>query len=119
MPSIKETPSPTGPCAWIPWAWTGIPHYLDRNSGGGGELFPRDAEMIMPALQQYGLGERTARRVRADWQQRGLAEVRPDQDNALCLTVKMDVQTGLDGLDAVVTGLGAQAGLDGNGVVEA
>ena len=75
--------------------------------------------MTMPALQQYGLGERAARRVRADWQQRGLAEVRPDQDNALCLTIKMDVQTGLDGLDAVVTGLGAQAGLDGNGVVEA
>jgi DNA segregation ATPase FtsK/SpoIIIE-like protein len=78
-----------------------------------------NGRMTMPALQDYGMSDRTARRVRADWNQRGLAEVRPDQDNALCLTVKMDVQAGLGGLGAVSTGPGAQGGLDGSGVEEA
>jgi len=76
-----------------------------------------NGRMTMPALQDYGMGERTARRMRADWNGRGLAVIKPDQDNALCLTIKMDVQTGLDGLDAVGTGRDALAGLDGNGVV--
>lgn len=75
--------------------------------------------MTMGALQDFGMTERTARRVRADWQGRGLAKITPEQDNALCLTVKMPVQAGLDGLDAVWTGLDGQAGLDGNGAAEA
>jgi hypothetical protein len=75
--------------------------------------------MTMDVTQKYGMGERTARRVRADWLARGLAVVRPDQDNALFLTVKPDVQAGLDGLDAAWTGLDGQAGMDGFGAVEA
>jgi hypothetical protein len=78
-----------------------------------------NGRMTMPALLDFGMSDRTARRTRADWQQRGLAAVRPDQDNALCLTVKMDAQTGLGGLYAVGAGLGAQGGLYANGVAEA
>lgn len=78
-----------------------------------------NGRMTMGALQDFGITERQARRVRADWMQRGLAKIEPNQDNALCLTVKMPVGTGLDGLDGVRTGLGGQAGLDVDGVVEA
>ena len=76
-----------------------------------------DGKMTLTALQSYGMPERAARRLREDWQTRGLAEMRPDRDNALCL-----VETGLDagsdgldaGLDAVRTGLDVQGGLDAN-----
>lgn len=75
--------------------------------------------MTMGALQELGITERQARRMRADWNMRGLAKIDPSQDNALCLTVKMPVQAGSDGLDAVRTGLDGQAGSDGGGVMEA
>ena len=42
--------------------------------------------MTRDALRRYGLGEREARRLRREWEARGLAERRPDQDNALCLS---------------------------------
>ena len=85
-----------------------------------------DGRMTMNAVQEFGYSERQARRVRADWQSRGLAKIDPARDNALCLSVQAGldaVQAGLDvqdggldavqtGLDAVRTGLGALAGLD-------
>ncbi len=44
-----------------------------------------NGRMTREALKRYGLGEREARRLRKEWEDRGLAERRPDQDNALCL----------------------------------
>jgi len=78
-----------------------------------------DGRMTMTALQELGITERQARRMRADWSMRGLAKIDPNQDNALCLTVKMPVQAGSDGSDAVRTGLDGLAGLDMTGAVEA
>jgi len=42
--------------------------------------------MTRAALRAYGLGKREAERLRSEWRRRGLAMIRPDQDNALCLT---------------------------------
>jgi hypothetical protein len=105
-----------------------------------------NGRMTIPALLEYGQGDKTARRTRADWQERGLAEVRPDQDNALCLTVKAPLasqpedagrnspqmageprnlggnstgQTGLSGSVQVCPGLSGQAGLSTGGALEA
>ncbi len=45
-----------------------------------------EGRMTREALRRYGLGEREARRLRREWEARGLAERRRDQDNALCLS---------------------------------
>lgn len=73
-----------------------------------------DGKMTLTALQSYGIPERAARRLRDDWRTRGLAEMRPDRDNALCLAQTTGLDTGSDGLDAVRTGLDGQGGLDAN-----
>jgi hypothetical protein len=81
-----------------------------------------DGKMTLTALMTFGMPERAARRLREEWQMRGLAEMRPDRDNALCL-VETGLDAGLDGsdtgsdgldagLDAVRTGLDVQGGLD-------
>ncbi len=44
-----------------------------------------EGRLTLKALTEMGLPEREARRLRRDWQARGLAAPRPDQDNALCL----------------------------------
>ena len=44
------------------------------------------------ALVALGYSQRAARALRRDWQVRGLAEIRPDSDNALCLVAGRFVQ---------------------------
>jgi DNA segregation ATPase FtsK/SpoIIIE-like protein len=46
-----------------------------------------NGRLTIKALTEMGLSEREARRLRDDWQARGLAIKRPEQDNALCLAV--------------------------------
>ena len=115
-------------------------YYMDKRAIGAGSasgmteaeerlaFFLRDhydGKMTLTALQAYGMPERAARRMRDDWQARGLAEMRPDRDNALCL-VKSGLDGGSDGLDmgldgldvglvAVRAGLDVQGGLDAGG----
>ena len=57
-----------------------LARWLQAHTGG---------RMTREALRRYGLGEREARRLRKDWEARGLAERRPDQDNALCLSASV------------------------------
>ncbi len=54
-----------------------LARWLLENSNG---------RMTRDALRRYGLGERESRRLRKEWEMRGLAERRRDQDNALCLS---------------------------------
>jgi DNA segregation ATPase FtsK/SpoIIIE-like protein len=75
-----------------------------------------DGKMTITALQAYGMPERSARRIREDWHFRGLAVVRPDRDNALCLADLSGsdaVRTDSGGSDAVRTGSDALGGSDG------
>ena len=75
--------------------------------------------MTIAALQDFGMTERLARRTRVDCNQRGRAVVRPEQDNALCITVPTTQRagaSGLDGSDTQKAGLDAQAGSDDDGV---
>jgi hypothetical protein len=44
-----------------------------------------DGRMTYENLGELGYGRRQADRLRQDWQARGLAELRPDRDNALCV----------------------------------
>lgn len=54
----------------------------------------RGGRMTLDALMQMGVREREARRMRDDWQRRGLASIQPEQDNALCVnTGRFGVQT--------------------------
>jgi hypothetical protein len=78
-----------------------------------------NGRMTMPALEAFGITQRQARRMRSDWMDRGLAEVKPGEDNALCLTVKMDAQTGLCDPHMVGAGSCGPSGLDTDGVAEA
>jgi hypothetical protein len=52
--------------------------------------------MSLDALAKLGFSRRQADKLRADWQARGLAEQRKDEDNALCIVEeRFTVQTGL------------------------
>jgi hypothetical protein len=53
-----------------------------------------NGRMTQKALEDFGITQRRAREVRADWMKRGLAEIKPDRDNALCLTAIFDAPTG-------------------------
>lgn len=79
-------------------------------------ILERGGRMTMDVLGTYGMGDKTARRTRADWQKRGLAQIVPEKDNALCLTIG---QAGLSGSVRVRPGLSGQAGLSDFGAMEA
>jgi len=57
-----------------------------------------NGRMTLTVLEQLGYPKRQAARLRDDWENRGLAMKRPEQDNALCLTpeiMQAVVQAGL------------------------
>ena len=55
-----------------------------------------DGRMTLTALEDYGMAQRQARAVRVDWQERQLAQIDPSRDNALCLTVQVQLPLPVD-----------------------